>query len=309
MLSTMNGGGERVSEKNIKMHLLNEDERFIVVLEALLKRASLVNSPFVLKGSLLTRQYLENPNIRYVDDIDFLYTGRIETEDQANAVFTDWMIQVTEMDLNDGIIFRSFRENAFWRRIDYAMADDFPTVNTELAFYIDNEPRNENEYEDELHLDISFNLDLDEKPVTLSYQPMVGEAFVVPYTVPLSIQIAWKLHQTIVRPRFKDLYDLQHLLSNPLYDQQALKETMQTLANECSMDPAITREDMKKILVDDLHDVFSRLNYDYDLQYYAGSRSPEVYFMEFVSELRQTMNHVGINSDAYEHLPSCPTHT
>ncbi|WP_340398977.1 nucleotidyl transferase AbiEii/AbiGii toxin family protein [Paenibacillus sp. FSL H8-0079] len=299
-----------MSGKSVQLHTLNEDERFIVVLEALLKRASLVNSPFVLKGSLLTRQYLENPNVRYVDDIDFLYTGRIETEDQANEVFTDWMIRVTEMDLNDGIVFRSFRENAFWRRIDYAMADDFPTVNTELTFYIDSEPRVENEYkdEDELHLDISFNLDLDEKSVALSYQPLVGEAFVVPHTVPLSIQIAWKLHQTIVRPRFKDLYDLQHLLSNPSYDQQALKETLQTLVNECSMDPAITREAMKKVLVDDLHDVYSRLNYDYDLEYYAGSRSPEVYFMEFVSELRQTMNHAGINNDAYEHLPNCTNH-
>ncbi|GAS83205.1 nucleotidyl transferase AbiEii/AbiGii toxin family protein [Paenibacillus amylolyticus] len=299
-----------MSGKSVQLHTLNEDERFIVVLEALLKRASLVNSPFVLKGSLLTRQYLENPNVRYVDDIDFLYTGRIETEDQANEIFTDWMIRVTEMDLNDGIVFRSFRENAFWRRIDYAMADDFPTVNTELAFYIDSEPRSENVYEDddELHLDISFNLDLNEKSVALSYQPLVGEAFVVPHTVPLSIQIAWKLHQTIVRPRFKDLYDLQHLLSNPSYDQQALKETLQTLVNECSMDPAITMTDMKKVLVDDLHDVYSRFNYDYDLQYYAGSRSPEVYFMEFVSELRQTMNHAGINNDAYEQLPNCSTH-
>ncbi|WP_339166635.1 nucleotidyl transferase AbiEii/AbiGii toxin family protein [Paenibacillus sp. FSL R5-0341] len=299
-----------MSGKSVQLHSLNEDERFIVVLEALLKRASLVNSPFVLKGSLLTRQYLENPNVRYVDDIDFLYTGRIETEDQANEIFTDWMIRVTEMDLNDGIVFRSFSKNAFWRRIDYAMADDFPTVNTELAFYIDSEPRSENVYEDddELHLDISFNLDLDEKSVALSYQPLVGEAFVVPHTVPLSIQIAWKLHQTIVRPRFKDLYDLQHLLSNPSYDQQALKETLQTLVNECSMDPAITRADMKKVLVDDLHDVYSRFNYDYDLQYYAGSRSPEIYFMEFVSELRQTMNHAGINNDAYEQLPNCSTH-
>ncbi|WP_426251595.1 nucleotidyl transferase AbiEii/AbiGii toxin family protein [Paenibacillus pabuli] len=301
-----------MSGKNVQLHSLNEDERFIVVLEALLKRASLVNSPFVLKGSLLTRQYLENPNIRYVDDIDFLYVGRIETEDQANEIFTDWMIRVTETDLNDGIVFRSFSENAFWRRIDYAMADDFPTVNTELAFYIDSEPRSENEYqdeyEDELHLDISFNLELDEKSIQLSYQPMVGEAFVVPHTVPLSIQIAWKVHQTIVRPRFKDLYDLQHLLSNPSYDQQALQETLQTLVNECAMDPAISKEDMKKIMVDDLHDVYSRLNHDYDLQYFAGSRSPEVYFIGFITELRRTMNQAGINSDAYEHLPSCTTH-
>ena len=33
----------------------------------------------------------------------------------------------------------------------------------------------------------------------------------MPLTTPLHYQIAWKLHQTIVRPRFKDLYDLSRL--------------------------------------------------------------------------------------------------
>jgi hypothetical protein len=46
---------------------------------------------------------------------------------------------VTELDLDDGVMFRSFRENAFWRYIDYAMADDFPTVNTDIAYCFKNE--------------------------------------------------------------------------------------------------------------------------------------------------------------------------
>ena len=70
----------------IPMHRFNEDERLIVVLEALLKRATLVHSSFILKGSLLTRQYLENPGLRYAEDIDFLYKGTIEHADQARQI-------------------------------------------------------------------------------------------------------------------------------------------------------------------------------------------------------------------------------
>ncbi|WP_240343925.1 hypothetical protein [Paenibacillus sp. SYP-B3998] len=92
---------------------LNDEVRELAVLEALLRRVSLVHMPFVLKGSLLTRQFLANREIRYVDDIDFLYTGKIKDVEHAHETFTNWMIQVTELDLDDGIIFRSFRDNAF----------------------------------------------------------------------------------------------------------------------------------------------------------------------------------------------------
>ncbi len=113
---------------------LSYEVKELVALEALLRRISLVNMPFLLKGSLLTRQYLQDRDLRYVEDIDFLFAGKIRDAEHARQTFTDWMIQATELDLDDGIVFRSFRENAFWRSIDYAMADDFPTVNTDLAY-------------------------------------------------------------------------------------------------------------------------------------------------------------------------------
>jgi hypothetical protein len=282
---------------------MNYEVRELVVLEALLRRISLVNMPFVLKGSLLTRQYLDNPDIRYVDDIDFLYLGKIKDVEHARETFTNWMIQVTEMDLDDGIKFRSFRENAFWRYIDYAMADDFPTINTDLEYYFTDEP---GEYR-ELYLDVSFNLEMEVEPVPLEYRPVFGDSFIVPYSVPLSIQVAWKLHQTIVRPRFKDLYDLKYLLSHPSYDHQALKETLQTLVNECSMDPSITKEDIKKILVDDLTGLYHSLSNDYFLVKYADSNNHEEYFMRFVTDLRKIMDRVGLNESAYNHLPSLHT--
>jgi len=290
-----------ISTENLKD--LKGEVRELVVLEALLRRISLVNMPFVLKGSLLTRQYLDNRDIRYVDDIDLLYGERIRDVEHAKQTFTNWMIQVTELDLDDGIVFRSFRENAFWRYIDYAMADDFPTVNTDIAYFFKNEPREADQYH-ELYLDVSFNLEMEIEPVSLEYQPVFGDCFVVPYTVPLSIQVAWKLHQTVVRPRFKDLYDLQYLLSHPSYDHDALEVTLQTLVNECSLDQSITKADIKKILVDDLYALYPLLSRDYLLEKYAGSREHELYFTKLVSDLRRTMDLAGINGDAFESLPS-----
>lgn len=282
---------------------LEYEARELVVLEALLRRIAMVNMPFVLKGSLLTRQYLDNREIRDADDIDLLYAGKIRDVEHAHEVFTQWMIQVTEMDLNDGVVFRSFRKNAFWRYIDYAMADDFPTINTDIAYYFTGQTREANDY-NELNLDISFNLEMDADPVPLEYQPVFGESFLVPYTVPLSIQVAWKLHQTIVRPRFKDLYDLKFLLSHPSYDNDALKETLQALVNECSIDPSIKKADMKKVLVDDLHHIYDSLSYDYDLRKYAGSMDRGLYFTQFVSDLRKKMDFAGINGYTFESLPS-----
>ncbi|MCG7376045.1 nucleotidyl transferase AbiEii/AbiGii toxin family protein [Paenibacillus sp. ACRSA] len=289
------------------LHQFNWGEKLIIALEALLRRASHVGMPFVLKGSLLTRQYLSNRDIRDAEDIDFLYLGKVEDDQQAKKLFTDWMIQVTELDLNDGVMFRSFRENAFWRRIDYAMADDFPTINTDLAYYFTSEPRQEDTYEEELFLDISFNLDMEVAPIPLTYQPLMGEPFVIPYTVPLSIQVAWKLHQTIVRPRFKDLYDLSFLLTHPTYDKQTLQQTLQALVNECHIDPSITDAAIKKVLVDDLVDLRVALS-EYDLRDYAGSLNVDYYYSEFATKLREIMNQAGINIHAYENFPSPTIH-
>lgn len=274
----------------------------LVALEALLRRISLVNMPFVLKGSLLTRQYLKDPDTRDVEDMDFLYLGKICDEEEAQEIFTNWMIQVTELDLEDGIKFISFRENDFWDYIDYAMADDFPTVSTYLEYYFTNEPE-ENYYYD-LDLDVTFNLELETEPISLKYRPVFGDSFIVPYSVPLSIQVAWKLHQTIVRPRFKDLYDLKYLLSHLSFDEQARNQTLQTLVNECGMDASIQKADIKKVLVDDLKSLYSSLFNDPFLKKYIGIGNDEDYYNKFVIDLRKIMDSVGINESAFNNLPS-----
>ncbi|UHA75192.1 nucleotidyl transferase AbiEii/AbiGii toxin family protein [Paenibacillus sp. 481] len=277
--------------------------RRLVVMEALLRRIALVNKPFVLKGSLLTRQYLEDPELRAVSDLDLLYAGKIEDTEHACKTFTAWMIQVTELDLDDGIVFKSFNDDDYWRYIDYAMADDFPTVNTEVEYYFKGEPRRENQYY-ELDLDISFNLEMEVEPVALQYKPVFGDSFIFPYSAPLALQVAWKLHQTIVRPRFKDLVDLNYLLSHPAYDKRALQDTLQALVNECSLDPNITSTHIKRVLVNDLHHTYSLLKNDYDLRTYEGAEGKEVYFCRVVDGLREKMDLCGMNRYAFADLPS-----
>jgi len=201
----------------------------MIAYEAFIRRASEIKLPFMLKGSYVTRQYFPAGVDRFPADLDWVYMDYLEHEADAEQLFTDWVTQVTELELNDDVKFRSFKENEFWRMMDYAMADDFPTVNTDLLCWVNNE-------EIEFTLDISFNLDIPEPTVSLLYQPIQGELFTVPDTVPLSLQVSWKVHQTLVRPRFKDLFDLIYLLKHPSFNQQTLTACLQALINECKAD-------------------------------------------------------------------------
>jgi hypothetical protein len=198
--------------------------------EGFLRRASQLHLPFMLKGSYVTRQYLANPETRQPADLDWIYLEHLPEAEEAENTFTEWTTAVTELYENDGIEFSSFSKNAFWRLIDYAMADDFPTVNTDIACRVDGEDFHH------FNLDISFNLEVGVQPVPLLYKPLRGEPFTVPFTAPLSLQVAWKIHQTLVRPRFKDLFDLIYLVQHPLYDAAALYQSLQALVNECAAD-------------------------------------------------------------------------
>ncbi|MBD2576684.1 nucleotidyl transferase AbiEii/AbiGii toxin family protein [Oscillatoria sp. FACHB-1406] len=197
--------------------------------EAFIRRASQVNFPFMLKGSYVTRQYFFDPNDRIPADLDWVYLHPLNDANTARDVLNEWVTAVTELESNDGVQYRSFKENEFWRRIDYAMADDFPTANTDLLCWV-------NGVEIEFSLDVSFNLEIEESPIPLIYEPLEGDAFIVPYTVPLSLQVSWKIHQTLVRPRFKDLFDLMYLVRHPDFDEKALTATLQALVNECHVD-------------------------------------------------------------------------
>lgn len=201
----------------------------MIAYEAFLKRASIIKMPFMLKGSYVTRQYFPDGINRFPADMDWVYINHLDKQEEAEETFSQWVTLITEIGLNDGVVFRSFRLNKFWRLMDYAMADDFPTVNTDIVCTVHG-------YEIDLTVDISFNLPIEQPPVPLRYQPIEGEAFIVPFTVPLSLQVSWKIHQTLSRPRFKDLFDLTYLVTHPAFDTDVLSEAIQALVNECKAD-------------------------------------------------------------------------
>ena len=207
----------------------NEREIQMIAHEAFIRRASEINAPFMLKGSYVTRQYFANPADRIPNDLDYVCLNKFFDPNQAEEFFTDWVAKVTEIENDDGVKFRSFRENEFWRMIDYAMADDFPTVNTDILCWVD-------EKSCEFSLDLSFNLDIPIPAVSLEYKPLRGDVFTISQTVPLALQTSWKLHQTLVRPRFKDIFDLIHLLKHSDFNEEVLDQALKALSAECEAD-------------------------------------------------------------------------
>ncbi len=194
--------------------------------EAFLRRASLIADPnFMIKGSYVTRQYFDDVRDRIPDDLDFVCLTPIDNEQMGNQVLGDWVQKITTTPYDDGVHFVVFNENRFWRRMEYFMNEDFPTVSTEVICYIDG-------HEVQLYIEVSMNLDIDATE-EIKYKTPCCE-FVYPASVTLPYQIAWKIHQSIVRPRLKDLVDLTFLVKN--MDKGSLDEILQILCKECQRD-------------------------------------------------------------------------
>ena len=233
------------------MEVNGEKLREMLAYEVFIRRASEINLPFMLKGSYVTRQYFQNPNDRIPADLDWVYMDILEDEETARNRFDEWAVLVTELDKNDGVKYISFAEDKFWKKIDYAMSDDFPTVYTDLTCWVDSQNIR-------LGIDISFNLDIENPSIPLEYKPLRGESFIVPNTVPLSLQVSWKIHQTLVRPRFKDLFDLMFLLQHSSFDSNTLEKTLQALINECSVDN-VDLNKLRLFLANDLDKLFPEI--------------------------------------------------
>jgi hypothetical protein len=253
------------------MELSSEKRLQMLAYEAFLRRASRVKGPFMLKGSYVTRQYFADPALRLPNDLDWVCTQRIASLEEAKTLFNGWVTAVTGWPEADGVQFKRFNENAFWRRIDYAMDDDFPTVNTDLECHVDGVLFNW------FSLDISFNLDVEVPPVPLLYRPLRGAAFLVPSTVPLALQVAWKMHQTLVRPRFKDILDLTHLLAYPGFGPTVRAQALQALVNECSADRVDTGL-MRYFFTGNLQPLFKDVSVTGAWEYWRfGTGSPGLY--------------------------------
>ncbi|WP_428224447.1 nucleotidyl transferase AbiEii/AbiGii toxin family protein [Flavobacterium sp.] len=297
----------------------NNTLRELKAYEAFIRRASEINLPFMLKGSYVTRQYFKNPSDRIPADLDWIYLEPLENEKIAKEKFNEWATLVTELQLDDNIQYRSFRENEFWRMIDYAMADDFPTVNTDLRCTIDGQVL-------DFTMDISFNLPIEQPPVPIMYTPLEGKPFLIPCTAPISLQVSWKIHQTLVRPRFKDLFDLIHLVQHPSFDSVNLEKSFQALINECIADN-VDFNKIKYFLNYDLNKLFpnnkieeawkywrhNNNNYDYrDILYYerANDITDETKLPsklnDFITIFKNHMIKAGFDLHLLEKLPSKP---
>lgn len=204
--------------------------RSLIAFEGIIRRAAVIKAPFMLKGSLVLRQYFDDPTLRIAGDMDFVYLQTIHDETQAAKVFSEWATEVTLADVNDGLSFRDFRENLFWRKIDYAMNDDFPTVNTDLLCTLKDGSTIT------VQLDISWNLPIPVSPVSLNYRPLSESNFEVFNTVPIPLQISWKMHQAVVAPRSKDLVDVILLLEAYTLVEKEREAVRYAFTQECLKD-------------------------------------------------------------------------
>ncbi len=215
--------------RNLYPELDDDELRRLCAYEGFIRRSCQVAQPFMLKGSYITRQYFDDMTDRLPADLDFVCLTQIPTYDSntAESLLSKWVQAITMTQCADGVFFTQFKENRFWRMIDYAMHDDFPTVNTDLSCTVDGVLV-------ELDLDVSLNLPMSLTPVPLQYVTPL-DSFYLPYTVPLALQIAWKIHQTIVRPRLKDLYDLTYL-AKKVTESAMVEDALWALIEECEKD-------------------------------------------------------------------------
>lgn len=276
-----------------------EEAKDLLAMEAFLRRwaelCKTMELPLMLKGSLVTRQFLHNVVYRRPMDIDCVYTEKIENAEEASEKFSKVIDMITAVDLDDGVTFQRFRENAFWRGIDYAMPDDFPTVNTDIDCTLNGK------VEWSLSLDISFNLEIP-APVPLEYIPVLGKSFVLPSTVPLYLQVAWKLHQTVVRPRAKDLSDLcQILVVHPLNEEE-LALTLDAFIGECNLDKEAKPEVIQQIFTGKFAPILGRLGRFDKIAPPCIDATTTFASQQTCARLKKIFENSGINEEAYHKI-------
>lgn len=281
----------------------DDDYHYLLVQEAFLRRAAQVDGPMMLKGSFVLRQYLPNPEQRHPQDLDWVYLGPAGDVAEVRAHLDAWATAVTEQPADDGFVLQSFRKNAFWRMIDYAMSDDFPTVNTDVDAWL---PGADPATTESLSftVDVSFNLQVEPPPVPLRYRPLLGAPFALPSTCPLALQVAWKLHQTLVRPRYKDLTDLLLLLALPAFDADVRAAALQALVDECHTDRVNPRRQLHRYVTEQAAEEARELARRNALRGYQPVKREPAADTALDSIVLTHAHHLGPGSKSYPSLPA-----
>lgn len=197
--------------------------------EEIIRRAALINAPFMLKGSFVTRSYFPNPENRIPGDLDWVYLEKMTDPKETERIFTNWLRQIVAME-GQGSIKLNLPENHYWLMVDYAMEDDFPTVYGCLTFWDDALKTG-----DDLDIEISFNLPVKNESLPCAIQLLDQSIVNFPHCPTLEIQIAWKLHQCIIRPRFKDIVDLDAMFRSTSYRDIMRDKIIDLLLEECQL--------------------------------------------------------------------------
>lgn len=232
--------------------------------EAMLRIISQQHFPFMLKGSFLLARVYPEPlkRLAITEDIDFVYLKPLKDPlgDKLNfrehfydyyAVIADELSKLTwvaESDLQPCLDNEGRYEGESYL-VDYAMEDDFVTAGTTIAFC------NEAKYWQDFDIEMTMNLPLFVAPESIAYQPFGGgESFVVPYAASHEVQAAWKLHQSLVRLRPKDILDLGYLLPHLTFDEETSLRLLKTVLGECQASQESERliNQLKQVLCGDL---------------------------------------------------------
>ena len=249
----------------------------LTLYEAFLRRwaVSHYRHRFLLKGSFLTRQYFYQ---RIPNDLDIVCLKHCELEQIQNTVCA-FLQTVTKIDLYDDIVFEDINQDDFWWNPEYEMADDFPTVKYYIKAKFNNKLIT-------LEIDISFNLNLIDAPVAINYKPYEDKPFTIEQSASVALQVAWKLHQTLVNPCHKDILDLTHLLPY-IQTQQQRDMIWQTLEDECLRDNIYLYKD--KLFFNNIKNLLAKTWSQVNLPTHPSYKLPknfDVFWSNFTQVLR-----------------------
>ena len=129
---------------------------------------------------------------------------------------------------------------------------------------------------------------------------------------PFSLQVSWKLHQLLVRPRLKDVFDLIFLLKHDRFNSSEREKILYALKKECKRDGfPVTgllyyldgrsvkekkKDSIKKYLVRANHDENLDIIYDHDYKHFTNKEHfPFKKYSDILGEFQEQLLRCGFS--------------